>query len=147
MMPKWLVIAAVIALVGCSVGTHDHLTDRPGPRPAGSSTTVGVPGSAPPAAIACQDFQAASSLVSKAEAKGTNLGAIKTYGERLIKATKPLNSATPDPDPALASALNLAGAANLAIAVGYEPHGVIAAYKAATKDVGAVGADCAGLGY
>ncbi len=85
--------------------------------------------------------------MSKEDPTGTNLKLIKAYGEALIRATKPLNGAKPDPDPTLASALGVAGAANLAIAIGYEPDGVAVAYKAATKDVNAVGADCTAMGY
>lgn len=148
MTTKWVLIAAVILLVGCSSGKQGHVAGSPRRSHTASPTSSGVPGSAPPAAIACQKFRAATSALSKVQAQGgTNLGALKKYGDTLIKATKPLNSATPNPDPALTTALSLAGAANLAIAVGYEPHGVAAAYKVATKYVNAVGKGCAALGY
>ena len=47
----------------------------------------------------------------------------------------------------MALALGLAGAANIAIAVGFEPGGVAKAYKEASKNVNAVGAACTALGY
>jgi hypothetical protein len=148
--PAWLkiILAAIstgVLLAGCGGSARSQVASSP--KPTASSTTSDVPGSAPPAAMACQDFRSATSIVSKEDPIGTNLKLIKAYGEALIEASKPLNVAKPDPDPALVSALGLAGAANLAIAVGYEPQGVAAAYKAATKDVNAVGADCTVLGY
>jgi hypothetical protein len=66
-------------------------------------------------------------------AKWSNLRAIKAYGEGLMMATKPLNLAKSDRNRSLNSALNLAGADNLAIAVGYEPQGAAAAYRKAAR--------------
>jgi len=139
------VMSAGVLLAGCSGSAHSQVASSS--KSSAPPTTSGVPGSAPPVAIACQAFRSATSTASKENPAGTNLKSIKVYGEALIRASKPLNMAKPDPDPALASDLGLAGAANLAIAVGYEPQGVAAAYKAATKDVNRVGADCTALGY
>jgi hypothetical protein len=111
------------------------------------AAAIGITVLAPPAAVACQAFRSATSTEVKANPNGTDLSPLKTYGTTLIKAGEPLHAAKPDPDSSLVSALNLAGAANLAIAVGYEPGGVSAAFNAADKDVNAVGADCTALGY
>jgi hypothetical protein len=73
--------------------------------PTAASTTSSVPGNAPAAAVACQGFRSATTAEVKADPNGTNLKAIKAFGAALIKATKPLNAAKPDPNPALESAL------------------------------------------
>ncbi|MGO9080448.1 MAG: hypothetical protein ACLQDY_15625 [Streptosporangiaceae bacterium] len=137
--------SAGVLLGGCGGSARSQVASSP--KPTASSATSDVPGSALPGTVACQDFRSATSVMSKEDPTGTNLKLIKAYGKALIRATKPLNVAKPDPDPTLASALGVAGAANLAIAIGYEPDGVAAAYNAATKDVNAVGADCTAMGY
>ncbi|HUY52670.1 MAG TPA: hypothetical protein VMV92_44380 [Streptosporangiaceae bacterium] len=139
---------AALAIAGCGGSTP---AAQPGPaspsEALASSHPPSVPGPAPAAGVACQRFRAATSAEARSDPAGTDIASIKAYGDALIRATRPLNRASPDPDPALASALGLAGAANLAIAVGYAPHGLQKAYQVATSAVTAVGRKCKALGY
>jgi hypothetical protein len=134
----------MLAAAACSAGASSSASNSPS-RPAAASATPAVPGAAPIAAVACQVFRSASAAEAKANPDGTDLAALKAYGFAVIKATKPLNDAKTNH--ALAFAIELAGAANIAIADGFEPNGVTAAYTMADKDVVAAGADCKALGY
>ena len=97
------------------------------------------------AAVACAAFRRADEVALSAHAGPGNIPAVKAFGTALIKASLPLDKS--HADRGLAKDLGLAGTANLAIAVGFEPNGEAAAYNVAVRSVNAVGADCKAIGY
>lgn len=133
-------VATAALVAGCSAsggGSHSHAA-----HPASGTDVVpsaaGVP--AKRTVAACAKFRSATIIML--ERGPTDPAALKRFGRTARRLGHQVAAGKPGPDRALGTALTLVGTHALAIASGKTPRGLIAAYKAVTRDAAKVETTC-----
>jgi hypothetical protein len=133
----WCILACGCAAGSAPAPAAHHHHPAPVSQTADSAEQLSV-------SDACGEFRTATSEMSAAGV--TNLDAMRQFGDQLAREGAELMNKD-HPDPGLANALGEAGAANLAVAIGYLPDGLQAGLNLAAARMNAVGDDCSDLGY
>jgi hypothetical protein len=133
-------VAAAALVAGCSAtggGSHPHAT-----HPASGTDVVPSASGAPAkfTVAACAKFRGATIIML--EHGPTDPAALKKFGRTARRLGHQVAGGRSSADQALGTDLALVGTHALAIASGKTPRGLIAAYKAVTRDAAKVEATC-----